>query len=62
MSQDAVYAVLTTEPQTQNQIDAKLHLGTGTLSHRLNSLAKKGMIQIVRLETRYRPNGYVRVS
>lgn len=62
MSQDAVLAALSSEPQTQKQLAARLHTDIGTIGDRLSCLMKKGQVGMIRLETRYRPNGYVRIT
>ena len=59
MSQDAVLAALSDQPVTQKQLMQQLHIESGVLSHRLNSLMRKGLVERQTLEIRYRPFGYV---
>lgn len=61
MSQGALLALLSDHPLTQKELSQKLHIERGVLSHRLNSLMRKGLIERKTLEIRYRPFGYVRV-
>jgi len=60
MSQDLVLAALSDKPATQKELSSLLHIGAGVLSHRLNSLLKKGLVERHVLERRYRPFGYVK--
>jgi len=59
MSQDIVLAALSDEPLTQKQLMQQLHIESGVLSHRLNSLMRKGQVERMILEIPYRPFGYV---
>ena len=59
MSQDVVLAALSNVPLTQKQLMQQLHIESGVLSHRLNSLLRKGLIERHVLEIPYRPFGYV---
>ena len=59
MSQDEILAALSDQPVTQKQLMQQLHIESGVLSHRLNSLLRKGMIERRTLEIPYRPFGYV---
>jgi hypothetical protein len=60
--QDEVLAAIGDIPTTQKELSAKLPIESGVLSHRLNSLMKKGLITREVLEVRYRPFGYRRVQ
>jgi predicted transcriptional regulator len=60
MSQDIVLAALSDHPVTIKQLCNQLHMESGVMSHRLNSLLKKGLIERKTLEIRYRPFGYTR--
>ncbi|MCK9568678.1 MarR family transcriptional regulator [Candidatus Pacearchaeota archaeon] len=62
MSQDVVLAALSDEPLTQKQLMQQLHIESGVLSHRLNSLMRKGLVERQTLEIRYRPFGYVKAA
>ncbi len=59
MSQDEILAALSDQPVTQKQLMQQLHIESGVLSHRLNSLMRKGLIERRVLEIPYRPFGYV---
>ncbi|MCK9571341.1 MarR family transcriptional regulator [Candidatus Pacearchaeota archaeon] len=59
MSQDEILAVLSDVPVTQKQLMQQLHIESGVLSHRLNSLIRKGQVDRMILEIPYRPFGYV---
>ena len=59
MSQDEILAALSDQPVTQKQLMQQLRIESGVLSHRLNSLLRKGMIERRTLEIPYRPFGYV---
>jgi len=59
VSQDEILAVLSDVPVTQKQLMQQLHIESGVLSHRLNSLLRKGLIERHVLEIPYRPFGYV---
>ena len=59
MSQDVVLAALSNVPLTQKQLMQQLHIESGVLLHRLNSLLRKGLIERHVLEIPYRPFGYV---
>jgi len=59
MSQDVVLAALSDVPLTQKQLMQQLHIESGVLSHRLNSLLRKGLIERHVLEIPHRPFGYV---
>ena len=60
MSQDRILAALSSDPLTQRELSKMLKIESGVVSHRLNSLIKKGLIERKILEIRYRPFGYVR--
>lgn len=60
MSQDAVLAAISDQPITIKQLCNRLHMESGMMSHRLNSLLRKGLIERKTLEIRYRPFGYTR--
>jgi predicted transcriptional regulator len=62
MSQDDVLAALSDQPVTIKQLCNQLHMESGMMSHRLNSLLKKGLIERKTLEIRYRPFGYVKAA
>jgi predicted transcriptional regulator len=59
LSQDEILAVMSDRPITQKQLMQQLHIESGVLSHRLNSLMRKGLIERHVLEIPYRPFGYV---
>jgi predicted transcriptional regulator len=60
MSRDAVLAAISGQPITIKQLCNQLHMESGVMSHRLNSLIRKGLIERKVLEIRYRPFGYTR--
>ena len=62
MSQDNVLAAIGSQPVTIKQLCNQLHMESGVMSHRLNSLIKKGLIERKVLEVRYRPFGYTRTA
>jgi predicted transcriptional regulator len=62
MSQDAILAAISDCPITQKELSERLHIEGGVLSHRLNSLMRKGLIERKTLEIRYMPFGYVRAT
>jgi DNA-binding MarR family transcriptional regulator len=62
MSQNDILALMSDQPITRNEIRARLCIDSGILSHRLNSLIRKGLIERKVLEVRYRPFGYTKVA
>lgn len=60
--QDEVLAAIGHIPTTQKELSKALPIQSGVLSHRLNSLLKKGLIVREVLEVRYRPFGYRRAD
>jgi DNA-binding HxlR family transcriptional regulator len=60
MCHDLIISALSDRPMTQKELRQQLHVESGVLSHRLNSLMRKGLIERKTLEIRYRPFGYAR--
>jgi DNA-binding MarR family transcriptional regulator len=59
--QSEIYKLLSDQPQTQKQLVEVTRMSTKQVSHELNCLIKKGMVQVRTLEIARRPKGYTRM-